>query len=200
RRERHRPDRPPARPAVQGSGRGRGRDGQAGGDRCRGGRGLPGRLRKSVPRGRGPGGGPQADGGPRHQKRVAEVGEGRRGGAAAARAHPGPACPDRRRPDVAVHRAGRAGAGAGGGDAVTVNADLLKRTLTHIETHPDTWNQAEYRCRTGLCFAGWAAVLAGGVWLSTDPDGVDRDVLVATDEEIARGDAIPVWDAYDDKR
>jgi len=83
---------------------------------------------------------------------------------------------------------------------VTVNADLLKRTLTHIETHPDTWNQAEYRCRTGLCFAGWAAVLAGGVWLSTDPDGVDRDVLVATDEEIARGDAIPVWDAYDDKR
>lgn len=47
---------------------------------------------------------------------------------------------------------------------MTINTDLLRRTLTHIETHPDTWDQRAWRCGTTMCFAGHAATLAGGQW------------------------------------
>jgi hypothetical protein len=54
---------------------------------------------------------------------------------------------------------------------MTINAPLLRQTLAHIEAHPETWEQAVYRCSTGMCFAGWACALAGGKWVSdaTDP-------------------------------
>jgi hypothetical protein len=44
------------------------------------------------------------------------------------------------------------------------NVELLKRTLAHIEAHPGEWDQKYYRCGTGTCFAGHAALLAGGQW------------------------------------
>lgn len=52
-------------------------------------------------------------------------------------------------------------------DMATVNTELLKRTLQHIEDHPETWDQATWRnpdaeCGTACCFAGWAVTLAGG--------------------------------------
>ena len=50
------------------------------------------------------------------------------------------------------------------------NVDLLRRTLAHIEANPEIWNQEDYRCGSGLCFAGWAAQLAGGRWYTADPN------------------------------
>lgn len=52
----------------------------------------------------------------------------------------------------------------------TPNVPLLKRTLAHIKANPSGWNQDNWRCGTGMCFAGRAAILAGGTWYSPDPD------------------------------
>lgn len=57
---------------------------------------------------------------------------------------------------------------------MTINVELLDRTLAHIEANPERWDQAVYRCATGMCFAGWACTLAGGLWISDDDE-----VLVA---------------------
>lgn len=57
----------------------------------------------------------------------------------------------------------------------TVNVGLLQKTLAFIERHPEHWDQrdwrqvADNRCGTAMCFAGWAAHLDGGRWIS-DPD------------------------------
>jgi len=40
------------------------------------------------------------------------------------------------------------------------NIELLNRTLNHIKTNPETWNQGLW-CGTSQCFAGWAVTLAG---------------------------------------
>lgn len=53
----------------------------------------------------------------------------------------------------------------------TLNRDLLLATWRQIKDHPETWEQDEWRCATGMCFAGWAAQLAGGVW-SDDHSGL----------------------------
>lgn len=47
---------------------------------------------------------------------------------------------------------------------MTPNVALLRQTLEYIKAHPQEWDQEFYRCETGMCFAGWAATLAGGVW------------------------------------
>ena len=46
---------------------------------------------------------------------------------------------------------------------------LAYDTLDHIKAHPETWNQGEWRCRTGMCYAGWLVTLAGGTWLYPKP-------------------------------
>lgn len=51
---------------------------------------------------------------------------------------------------------------------MTVNVDLLQRTLAHIEAHPEEWNQGTWRCGTAACFAGHAAILAGAQWAEPD--------------------------------
>lgn len=61
---------------------------------------------------------------------------------------------------------------------MTINADLLKRTLAHIEAHPGDWEQANWRCSSGMCFAGLAVDLDGGVWVS-GPESYGRDMVVA---------------------
>lgn len=43
-----------------------------------------------------------------------------------------------------------------------INGKLLLETLAYIETHPEEWNQEQWRCQTGMCFAGHAALTAGG--------------------------------------
>lgn len=53
---------------------------------------------------------------------------------------------------------------------MSVNVDLLDRTLAHIEANPEEWKQSVYRCETGMCFAGWVCDLAGGEWLNAPFD------------------------------
>ncbi|MEV0616088.1 hypothetical protein AB0I81_22435 [Nonomuraea sp. NPDC050404] len=66
---------------------------------------------------------------------------------------------------------------------MTINVALLKQTLAHIEAHPDEWNQADYRCGSGMCVAGWAAQFAGGKWYADDPDAGFGDALIAEPDE-----------------
>jgi len=65
---------------------------------------------------------------------------------------------------------------------MTVNVDLLDRTLAQIEAHPETWEQRSYRCESGMCFAGWAALLAGGRW--AEPENSWNGCLVAEDDDL----------------
>jgi hypothetical protein len=46
----------------------------------------------------------------------------------------------------------------------TPNVPLLRKTLEHIEAHPEEWYQNTWRCRTAMCFAGMACHLDGGEW------------------------------------
>lgn len=55
---------------------------------------------------------------------------------------------------------------------MTINTDLLQRTLEHIEAHPEEWDQTVWACETSACFAGHAVWLSG---LAT----VDDEVTVA---------------------
>lgn len=64
-----------------------------------------------------------------------------------------------------------------------VNVDLLRRTLAHIEAHPEEWEQTTWRCDTGMCFAGTAATLAGGTWATSNRDGVLAHLLVAEPDD-----------------
>lgn len=50
-----------------------------------------------------------------------------------------------------------------------MNIELMERTLAHIEANPEHWQQTTWRCSTGMCFAGWAATLAGVEWVVPDP-------------------------------
>lgn len=44
------------------------------------------------------------------------------------------------------------------------NVELLRKTLKYIEDHPEEWRQESWHCGTKACFAGHAALLAGGTW------------------------------------
>jgi hypothetical protein len=85
------------------------------------------------------------------------------------------------------------------------NIELLEKTYAFIEAHPEHWQQTMWRCKTGMCFAGWAAELAGGKWLtgpaSDEGDGKNllatEDYLVPEPEEaeytrtlFVKGDAV----------
>lgn len=100
---------------------------------------------------------------------------------------------------------------------ITPNAEMLHRTLATVEglrlvpddvdwdTPPPEgegpgWAQFTWRCRSGMCFAGWAADLAGAHWKVPDfrylPDrngdvgSRDCDATVIT----PAGDEAFVWD------
>ena len=49
------------------------------------------------------------------------------------------------------------------------NVELLHDTLAHIEANPDRWYQRDYRCRSGMCYAGLTCELAGGRWIYPEP-------------------------------
>ncbi len=96
-----------------------------------------------------------------------------------------------------------------------INIPLLVETLSHIEYFPETWEQSDWRalvydyqtssynlqnktrCGANMCFAGHAAMVAGGKWLLdkkrledlqkikmlNDTDGMVMGALVPTPEE-----------------
>jgi hypothetical protein len=72
------------------------------------------------------------------------------------------------------------------------NVPLLRQTMAHIEASPQEWNQGNWRCETGLCFAGHAALLADGTW--THPYSRDLDEWLAELITTPGGDAQPVKD------
>jgi hypothetical protein len=41
------------------------------------------------------------------------------------------------------------------------NVALLKETFAYIEANPSEWDQRQYICDTGMCFAGHAVALSG---------------------------------------
>lgn len=69
------------------------------------------------------------------------------------------------------------------------NIDLAKRVLDHILRNPREHKQDQWRCQSGMCFAGWACVLSGAEFVSDDPDHEDyyyvRDL---------NGEKVPLWD------
>lgn len=81
-----------------------------------------------------------------------------------------------------------------------VNDELMIDTLAQIERTPSEWNQGAYRCGSGMCFAGWAATLAGGQWLTSPydlawdeflrPEPEDGPFDVRGDETLIHGPAV----------
>lgn len=70
------------------------------------------------------------------------------------------------------------------------DAEMLHRTMDRVLAHPEEHEQGAWRCKTGCCFAGHAALEAGGVWL-TDVygRGVDWDhraYMIAVPEDKLR--------------
>lgn len=65
---------------------------------------------------------------------------------------------------------------------MTINVPLLRKTMEHIEAHPEEWEQGRWRrrvqrptfCGTAYCFAGTAAKLNGAEWRNPPPpEGAD---------------------------
>jgi hypothetical protein len=44
------------------------------------------------------------------------------------------------------------------------NEELARRALKAIEANPQEWDQDAWRCKTGMCFAGFVAYAAGATW------------------------------------
>ena len=52
---------------------------------------------------------------------------------------------------------------------------LARKTIEHIEAHPEEWEQSEWICKTGMCYAGHSAHFAG----AEAPEGRWGDALSA---------------------
>lgn len=77
---------------------------------------------------------------------------------------------------------------------MSLNIWLLRETLAAIEAHPEQHHQGDFRCRSGMCFAGWAAQLAGGVWLVEEP--VDPGELAYRDVDLLKAELDDGDDAH----
>jgi hypothetical protein len=91
----------------------------------------------------------------------------------------------------------------------TKTPDQVRRAykvLDHIAKHPGDWNQGDWRCDSGMCFAGWAAQLAGGKWVmaadaigqpellhankSDDPEDIRHTARRGFDEPLLAGEFV----------
>lgn len=83
-----------------------------------------------------------------------------------------------------------------------VNVPLLRKTLEVVEQEAAKmdagetcqWDQGEWRCGTGMCFAGWAVHLDGGKWATEELFSDHFDDLVAEPEDRA---PMTPWDHVD---
>jgi hypothetical protein len=60
---------------------------------------------------------------------------------------------------------------------------LARATLAQIEAHPEQWKQSDWRCDTGMCFAGWAATIAGRQWVDPDAESEDEYLRAAPGDD-----------------
>jgi hypothetical protein len=68
------------------------------------------------------------------------------------------------------------------------NIPLIRKTLEHIEAHPDEHNQAVWakktECGAQFCFAGWAVMLAEEVepfWVDFEENGTLASYVITSD-------------------
>lgn len=59
-----------------------------------------------------------------------------------------------------------------------LNVPLLDLTLATINYNPERHRQGAWRCGTGMCFAGWAAQLAGYQWAAESPDAENSEYVI----------------------
>lgn len=50
---------------------------------------------------------------------------------------------------------------------MTVNKELLLKTLETIKANPEHWNQEEWHCGTSHCFAGFTHLIDAGLPITT---------------------------------
>lgn len=53
---------------------------------------------------------------------------------------------------------------------MSVNVELLKSVMSHIEAHPELFDAVSWRGKSTRDFAGWAAELSGATWLFAHDD------------------------------
>lgn len=86
---------------------------------------------------------------------------------------------------------------------MSLNVDLANRVLEQIEAHPETHNQDEWRCLTGMCFAGWTVQLGGGDrWLTDNTISEFSDLVVVpanTPHATAAADMLDLYEGVDDE-
>ena len=61
------------------------------------------------------------------------------------------------------------------------NVNLLRTTLALIKINPEHHSQENWRCETGMCFAGWAGIIGGAEWANPD-DPDDATVVFINDD------------------
>jgi hypothetical protein len=62
------------------------------------------------------------------------------------------------------------------------NVPLARKALTFIKNNPKDWDQANWRCETGMCFAGIVDQIAGGKWAVQPPTGRMCDVYLIANQ------------------
>lgn len=73
---------------------------------------------------------------------------------------------------------------------MAANMDLIARTLGQIIVNPEEWHQGDWRCGSGMCFAGHAAALQGYRFVDK-PNGAYSEYV----EDPEHG--IRMWDTVD---
>lgn len=61
---------------------------------------------------------------------------------------------------------------------------LLDAAIAQIEAHPETWHQGAWRCKTGMCVAGWICELAGAQWAVAADAPSSSHLLIAGPDEL----------------
>jgi len=62
------------------------------------------------------------------------------------------------------------------------NVALARKALKWINNHPQEWDQGNWRCQSGMCFAGIVDQIAGGQWAVQPPTGRMVDVYLVANQ------------------
>ncbi len=70
---------------------------------------------------------------------------------------------------------------------MTINVELLQKTLDTIKANPQHWNQRYWHCGTSHCFAGFAELIANNLPIEINNEQVgafklDRKLQLGTGE------------------
>jgi hypothetical protein len=71
---------------------------------------------------------------------------------------------------------------------MTFNSSLAQEVVAQILATPEKHVQADWRCGTGFCFAGWVAELQEAEWADMNPNKVMGDFIVVPRDSEEYGD------------